>query len=207
MADKTEKTNRKSILITLLSVIIVVYVAYFVLRHCVEIPAEILSPSMHEFWICTFLPQVGNAGLLFTLLWWFGWPMLEEMLASRKSRLEHDIEESRKIKEAALDASAKADVLLSELDAEKSRMRVSYEQATAEECARIKAEGQETAERMARDAESAFKLQANLTRKSFEQEVMRQSMTQAREAVISRLSQDPSLRDKLIEQSIANFEI
>lgn len=207
MADKTEKTSRKAILITLLAFIVVVYVAYFVLRHCVEIPAEVLSPAQHEFWICTFLPQVGNAGLLFTLLWWFGWPMLDEMLVSRKSRLEHDIEESRKIKEAALDASAKADVLLSELDAEKARMRASYEQATAEECARIKAEGQETAERMARDAEVAFKLQENLTRKSFEQEVMRKSMAQARESVITRLSQDALLRDKLIDQSIANFEI
>ena len=190
MADKTEKTNRKAILITLLSFIVLVYAAYIVLRYGVDLP---ISPAMHEFWICTFLPQVGNAGLLFTLLWWFGWPMLEDMLAERKSKLEHDIEESRKIKEAALDASAKADVLLSELDAEKARMRASYEQATAE--------------RMVRDAESAFKLQANLTRKSFEQEVMRMSMARARDAVITRLSQDQALRDKLIDQSIANFEI
>ena len=158
-----------------------------------------------SYFLKTFAPQLGNTLIVFTLLWWFGAPAVSKYLEARKSRIERDIEECGRIKAQASERAEKAEQMLSELGDEKRKMRQSYETATAQECKRIEEDAVSQGERLKRDAETSFELQT--ARRRFEREVVDASIERARKEIEARLAQDASLRDKLIERSIASFEL
>lgn len=160
-----------------------------------------------SYFLKTFAPQLGNSLIVFTLLWWFGAPAVSKYLEARKSRIERDIEECGRIKAQASERAEKAEQMLSELGEEKRKMRQSYETAAAQECKRIEEDAVSQGERLKRDAKTSFELQSATARRRFEREVVDASIERARKEIEARLAQDASLRDKLIERSIASFEL
>ena len=85
--------------------------------------------------------------------------------------------------------------------------KLNPETATAQECKRIEEDAVSQGERLKRDAEMSFELQSATARRRFEREVVDASIERARKEIEARLAQDASLRDKLIERSIASFEL
>ena len=210
----TEKNDgRKTIAIVCACLSIACFVVHYVLLKgtCDPDAGQVyeycVKGSAANYWVETFIVQLGNAGLVFTLLWYFGWPMLQNMIADRKVSIERDITASRDIKDAA-EATYKEAMKKSEnLSEEKVTIRKSYEASAASESVRIVEEAKAQAERMKADADAAFELQASVTKRHFEQQVMDDALAKARDEIARRLASDGALRDKLIEQSIATLEL
>ena len=200
----TEENNgsRKVILYICIAIIIAAFAIYFMFKGTCD-----GTNLRHDFLIMTIAPQVGNAGVVFTLLWWFGAPALKKMLVERKATIEREIRESKAQKERAEALEAEVSEKTSHLEEEKKQIAESYREAAKAERERIAEDAQKTAERLKKDAEVSFELQANVAKRAFENEVMVQAIEKARVDITNRLKTDSALRDKLIEQSIASLEI
>lgn len=159
------------------------------------------------YFIDTFSAQLGNSLIVFLLLWWFGAPAVAKMVAERKSKIEREIDENGRVKEAASVRAAEAEKKLSQLSEERTLMSRSYEAAIKAECEQIEADSKAQAERLKRDANASYELQVSSSRRRFEREVVTESVARAREEIAKRLSENSALRDKLIDQSIASFEL
>ncbi|MBQ9243931.1 MAG: hypothetical protein IJ165_12050 [Proteobacteria bacterium] len=200
--EASKGSSRKTKAIICAVLILACFVAHYALLGSLEGQSETV-----KYFIEKFLPQCGNSGIVFLLLWYFGAPLASKYVADRKQAIEHDIEESMKVKDAAEESYKETETKLAHLNSEKNRMRQSYEASAKEESARLEEEAKRTAERMAKDAEAAFELQANLAKRQFEAEVMSEALDRAREEIVRRVSSDSALRDRLIDQSIASLEI
>ncbi len=165
------------------------------------------SDPMRDYFIQSFAPQLGNSLIVFTLLWWFGWPMVQKHVAERKKTIEKEIDESCRQKEAASAAAKEAASKIADLDYEKRDMAKNYELATHQECRRIRTEAEKNAERLVVEGNVSFEHQANVARRAFEGEVMAKSIERAREDIAKKIANDPALRDALIERSIDSFEL
>lgn len=205
--------NRKKIFIVLLVLCALCFAVHYVLlygtcnmdepmvyAYCVE------GTAVH-YLLKTYIVQWGNAGLVFSLMWYFGWPMLQNMIADRKKHIEHDIDECSRLKEEAEKAYDEAMIKTSDLGKEKATIEESYKQSAKTDSERIVAEAQAKAERMKADAQMQFELKSSQARRNFEREVVAESIQKAREEITRRLASDSTLRDKLIDQSIAALEI
>ena len=159
------------------------------------------------YFLGTFAPQVWNSLIVFTLIWWFGAPAAAKYLADRKARIERDIDESSRVKAEAQARADEAAQLMRKLDSEKRQMRSSYETATENACKQIEEDAAAQGERLKRDAETSFELQAATARRRFGREVADASIASAQKDIEMRLSQDAALRDRLIDRSIASFEL
>lgn len=209
MAENTENKQttennggRKVILYLCIAVIIAAFAVYFIFKGSCD-----GHDPAHDFLIMTIAPQVGNAGIVFTLLWWFGAPALKQMLKDRKDGIEREITESRVQKERAEATVAEVSEKTSHLSEEKAQIAESYREAAKTESERIAEDARRTAERLKKDAEVSFELQANVAKRAFENEVMVQAIEKARQDITNRLKSDSALRDRLIDQSIASLEI
>ena len=227
--NNAEKTNnRKKIAITCVALSILCFIVYYVLKNVACHPVAELTTCVdgvcnapqkwmtYEFcvegtaanyWFETFLVQVGNAGLVFTLLWYFGWPALQGMVADRKDKIERDVRESGRQRDEAEKDYNEVLKLSANLSEEKATIRRSYEASAQAESAQIVEEAKLQAERMQADANASFELQANMAKRNFEHEVVAQAIDKARDEISNRLASDPALRDKLIDQGIAALEI
>ena len=200
--EEKKSGDRKVALYICCALILACFVAHYMLKgSCVG------ADAVHDYFIMTFIPQLGNAGILFVLLWWFGTPMIAKMVADRKANIERDIDESAKKKEAAQAAYELVMEKQKALPAEKKQMRQNFINSANEECARIEAETEHTANRLRKDAEVSFELQSNAAQNLFEDEVMGKAIEQARKEIMQRLASDSSLRNRLIDQSIASIEL
>ena len=178
------------------------FVAHYLLMYVlVDMSAEV------RFFVETFLPQLGNSGLVFTLLWYFGAPALSKMIEDRKKQIEHDIEECGKQKETAKRVYDEAMSKSANIAEEKKQIRNSYEASAEAEHKKIREEAELQATRMVADANASFELQASLARRNFEHELMNKAIEKARAEIVGRLASDSSLRDKLIDQSIATLDL
>ena len=204
MAEEANGSKRKNIAIVCIILILACFVAHYALNG----GEWFMSQSVKvQYIVEKFLPQCGNSGIVFLLLWWFGAPVAVKYVADRKKSIEHDIDESMKVKEKAEASYKETETKLAHLNSEKERMRRSYEESAKEESARLEEEAKQTAERLAKDAEVAFELQASLAKRQFEAEMMNQALERAREEIVRRVSSDSALRDRLIDQSIASLDI
>ena len=199
------KAKRKKIFIVCLVFAAIIFAAHYALKGTCAPGDEAFTA--HDYFIKMFLPQLGNSTLVFSLLWFFGWPMLEGMVKDRKTKIERDIDESGRLKEAAEATMNEVSAKLENLEAEKNRMVEKYAESTKQESARIREDAARAAERLASDAQVSFELQANQARHAFELEVINEAVNRARNEIVTRLSQDSSLRDKLIDDSIASLEL
>ncbi len=197
--------RRKIIFVVCLIIAVAFFVAHYVLVGTCAPGDEAFTA--HDYLIKKLLPQLGNSCLVFSLLWFFGWPMLQKMVSDRKLEIEHDIDESTRLKAAAEASMTEVNDKLSNLNAEKNRMVARYAETTQAESERIKEEANQTAARLAHDADVAFELQANYARHAFEIEVVNKAVDKARTEIINRLASDSGLRDKLIDDSIASLEL
>ena len=201
--------KRKQIAIILAGLCVVCFVVYYwfssMIGDCGAATEGICSAEAKYFGT-TFVGQLGNAGLVFTLLWFFGAPMVQKMVADRQANLERDIRESTKKKEAAEIEYEKAEKKMQVLSSEIKKMTRGYEETTARECAQIAENAQATAERLRKDAETSFELQSNVAKSAFEKELMKEAIDRAGNAIKQKLASDRSMRDKLIEQSIASLD-
>lgn len=201
MASAEKKgSGRFIVLIVLCVVIMSSFGVYFWGR-------GLFNGAVPQYFIETFAPQLGNSLIVLTLLWWFGAPAIGKMVAQRKATIERDIDESRSKLEAARKIALRAQENMSSLSDEKKQIAKSYQEATTSECNRIRQEAEESAARIERDARTAFELQSGVARREFEKDIMRQSVERARKDIEKRLAEDESLRDKLIERSIASFDM
>lgn len=214
MAENTTSDNAKSkkrlhIAIVLACLCVVCFVVYYVFSSmidgCGASTAGICSAEAKYFGT-TFVGQLGNAGLVFTLLWYFGAPIVQKAVAERQANLERDIRESMKKKEEAESEYDKAEQKMQVLSSEIKKMTRGYEESTARECAQIAENAQATAERLRKDAETSFELQSNVAKSAFEKELMKEAIDRAGIAIKEKLASDRSMRDKLIEQSIASLD-
>ena len=198
------KKNRKTIAIVCLCLSLCCFAVHYflVLRGVIE-----GSSATVRYFVETFLPQLGNSGLVFTLLWYFGAPALSKMIEDRKKQIEHDIEESGKQKATAEERYQDAMTKFANISEEKAQIRRSYEASAEAESEQIRTEAELQAARMVADANASFELQANLTRRKFERDLMDKAIAQARNEIVSRLASDSGLRDKLIDQSIATLDL
>lgn len=206
----TEENNggRKIILYVCIAIIIAAFGVYFMFKGTCDEKLMTCGGSKElYFFIMTLAPQIGNSGIVFTLLWWFGAPVLKKMLVDRKATIEREIRESKAQKERAEAIEAEVMEKTSHLEEEKIQIAESYREAAKAERERIAEDAQKTAERLKKDAEVSFELQANVAKRAFENEVMVQAIEKARTDITNRLKTDSALRDKLIEQSIASLEI
>lgn len=199
--------NRKPALIISIIVICLCFAAHYVWTYYGK---EVYLTSYMEdaylnYFLETFIVQCGNFGIVATILWWFGGPMLEKMVADRKKRIEHDIDESGRVKAEAEKVYAEVSEKMAVLEEEKQEMAEQFAKLTEEECARIKEDAKKTAMRIEEDARSSFELQASVAQRAFENEVLNQALESAREEIVHRVQNDPSLRDRLIEQGIASL--
>lgn len=206
---KQEKAvNRKPALIVSICIILVCFAVHYTWLHVFK---EQYASSHYfaylKYFLETFIVQCGNFGIVATLLWWFGGPMLQNMVLERKKSIERDIDESGRQKEAAEKVYAEISEKMADLDDEKEQMAKNFAVATEAECARIQEDAQKTAARIEEDAKSSFELQANVAQRAFETEVMTRALEGARQEIARRVQSDPALRDKLIEQGIASLEI
>ena len=207
--EKAASKKRKQIAIVLACLCVVCFVVYYVfssiIGNCGAATEGICSPEAKYFGT-TFVGQLGNAGLVFTLLWYFGAPIVQKMIADRQADLERDIRESTKKKEAAELEYEKAEKKMQVLSSEIKKMTRGYEETTARECAQIAESAQATAERLRKDAETSFELQSNVAKTAFEKELMKEAIDRAGNAIKQKLASDRSMRDRLIEQSIASLD-
>lgn len=206
--NQEKKVNRKPALIVGLLIVLACYAAHYLWvgvyqQSCASDPHF----ALYEYFLGTFIVQCGNFGLVATVLWWFGWPMLQDMVLNRKKTIERDIEESTRQKEVAEALYEEVSEKMAGLAAEKKAMEENFAVATEQECVRIKEDAQKTVERIAQDARTSFELQANVAQRAFESEVMMKALESAREEIMNRVQNDPSLRDRLIEQGIASLEM
>ncbi len=200
--EAPKKSSRKAALIVCCILILCCFVAHYALSGTCD-----GSNPVYDYFIKTFAPQLGNSGILFTLLWWFGAPMLSKMVKDRKASVEAKVFENGKQKEAAIIQYAEVEAKMKSLKSENASMQCSYREATEVESQRIAEEAKLQAERLKKDAEIAFELQSNVTRRKFENEVMTEAVEKAREEIKLRLAKDSSLRDRLIDQSIASLQL
>lgn len=133
--------------------------------------------------------------------------MLSKMVKDRKMSVEEKVFENGKQKEAAIMQYAEVEAKMKTLKSENASMQRSYREATEVERQRIAEEAKLQAERLRNDAEVAFELQSNVARRKFENEVMTEAVEKAREEIKLRLAKDSSLRDRLIDQSIATLQL
>ncbi len=208
-AEETKAANshRKTIFIVCIVIAVIIFVAHYALSKMGYCTAGDEAFTAQDYFIKKFLPQLGNATLVFSLLWYFGWPMLQTMVSDRKKKIERDIDESGRLKAEAEACMAEVSEKLENLSAEKDRMVERYAETTRAEGERIHEDAVHTAERLSHDADVAFELHANHTRHCFELEVINKAVDKARNEIINRLAQDSALRDKLIDDSIASIEL
>ncbi|MBR4985012.1 MAG: hypothetical protein IKY83_04655 [Proteobacteria bacterium] len=205
MAEEEVKSGNRGLKAKICIVLILAcFVAHYVITGTGMLEGQ--SETV-KFFVEKFLPQCGNSGIVFLLLWWFGAPMAAKFVADRKKTIEHDIDESMKAKEAAEASYKETELKLAHLNSEKEQMRRSYEESAEEESARLEEEAKRTAERLEKDAAAAFELQAGLAKRQFEADMMGQALDRAREEIVRRVSADSALRDRLIDQSIASLKI
>ena len=201
MAEENNN-RRKNIAVVCVVLSFCCFIAHYVMVGGVE-----AMGAGQRYFVETFLPQLGNSGLVFTLLWYFGWPALASMISDRKKRIEHDIDESGRQKANAEQLYEEAMQKTANLPEEKAQIRKSYEASAKAECEQIREEAQLQAERMVADANDSFELQASLARRNFERDLMNKAIEKAREDITKRLASDVGLRDKLIDQSIAALDL
>lgn len=202
MAEKND-AKRKVILRICIAIIVILYVVYWVFRGgCAEEPTTI-----KDYLLTQFVPQLGNSMLVFTLLWWFGAPMLKKMVSDRKDTIEREIQESTRVKEKAEEVCADVEVKMSKLSSEVEKITTGYKEVTISDCDRIAKEAEHTAENLRKDAQVSFELQAGVAQRAFENEIMNKAIEKARDEISRKLSADSALRDRLIDQSIASLEI
>lgn len=194
--------RRRNIAIVCVALSICCFVAHYAMVGGVE-----AMSAGQRYFVETFLPQLGNSGLVFTLLWYFGAPALSSMVADRKKRIEHDIDESGRQKANAEQIYEEVMRKTAGLSEEKAQIRKSYEASAKAECEQIREDAQLQAQRMVADANDSFELQASLARRNFERDLMNKAIEKAREDISKRLAADVSLRDKLIDQSIATLDL
>lgn len=207
--NQNKKVNRKPVLVISIILILACFAVHYGwmngLKDMYLLNYE--NDAILNYFLETFIVQCGNFGIVATVLWWFGWPMLQQMVLDRKKNIERDIDESGRQKAAAEKVYAEVSEKLAVLEEEKQEMVKNFADATKVECARIKEDAQKTAERIEQDARSSFELQANVAQRAFEAEVMARALEGAREEIARRVQGDPALRDRLIEQGIASLEI
>ena len=202
MEEEKKSSSRKPALIVCIVVILTCFVLHYVLKSsCTG------ADPVHDYFILSFLPQVGNSGILFTLLWWFGAPILANMLRDRKKSIEKDIEESAQQKKAAEERCEVVRQKRGSLGGEMARLEKSYREAAEEESKRVAEDARKEAARLRRDAETAFELLSGQSLRAFEDEIRDRAIERARADIQARLASDAALRDRLIEQSIASLEI
>ncbi len=195
----------------ILLVIIVMCFVPWILDPCLSETSDIVQ-NMHashvtEYFMLTWLPTLGNVLIVALLLGWFGGPMIADMLKDRKQTIEHDIDEAARAKSIAEVEYADAESKLSKLDNEVKEMKASYKQALADERQNIAQETIKQQERLKNDADVIFELQSGVATRTFEREIMSQALDKARDQIVERLANDPSLRDKLIDQGIASLNL
>ena len=207
VSDEKHAGRRKAIFIVCIAIAVIFFVMHYVLIATGYTYPGDEAFTAQDYFIKKFLPQLGNSTLVFSLLWYFGWPMLETMVSDRKKNIERDIDESGRLKAAAEASMAEMNEKLDHLEAEKERMIERYAETTKAEGERIHADAIKTSERLSHDADVAFELHAHNIRHNFELEVINQAVDKARNEIINRLAQDSALRDKLIDDSIASLEL
>ncbi|MBQ9818127.1 MAG: ATP synthase F0 subunit B [Proteobacteria bacterium] len=205
MAQKNSPARVRALIVCII-LILVAFGLHYGLKIYFGLDGKEVTTAL-EYFVMTFAPQVGNAGIVFVLLWWFGAPMLSKMISDRKDKIEHDIQESAHTKELAEAVRADADVKMSRLPAEIKQIKKGYEEMAVQDCERIANEAQHTVENLKKDAQVAFELQAGVAKRAFEAEIMDMAIEKARIEIASKLAKDSALRDRLIEQSIASIEI
>jgi len=211
MAENSKKKIRKNIFLFCIALCLCCFLAhYFLMAGCKPDETGMVyafcEDDVLRYFVESFLPQVGNSGLVFSLLWYFGWPALVEMVANRKKTIDKDIIESTAIKEAAEKSSIETAKKMSSLPADMEAIERGFEETAKEESTRIREEAKLQAERIKEDAAVSFELQANVAKRAFQAEIMSSAIDNARKEIISQLAADSSLRDKLIDQSIASLE-
>ena len=209
--DKPEKKRKTIAIVCAVLSCLCFVVHYAMLKGTCDAAADMIyaycvKGTGANYWVETFLVQLGNAGIVFTLLWYFGWPMIQTMVAERKHKIERDIEESNRLKAEAEQVYNEVMTKTVNLSEETTIIRRSYETSARAESAKIVEDAKLQAERMISDANASFELQANVTKRNFEHEVINEAIDKARDEISHRLATDPALRDKLIEQSIAALE-
>lgn len=211
MADN--KKNRKNIFIACIVLCILCFIAYYFFSAKIcgleSSSAACMFDASPEvtFLLTSFLAGLGNSGLVFSLLWYFGAPALSKMVADRKENLEREIRESAKLKQEAETVCSDAEMKIERLDEEVKQMEKSYQESTEAECRQIAENAVITAERLRKDAEVAFELQSNVAKSAFEKEVMVEAIERARAEITKKIASDAALRNKLIEQGIASLEL
>lgn len=211
MSKKEDETKGKRIrtAIVLCCLCAVCFIVFYVVSAYIEgcgTSVEGLCSPGGKYLGTTFIGQLGNAGLVFTLLWYFGAPLIQKMVSDRQANLEHDIRESEKRKQEAEIEYEKAEQKMLVLSSEIKKMTRGYHETTERECSQIAENAAQTAERLRKDAETSFELQSNVAKSAFEKELMSEAIDRAAEGIKQKLSSDRSMRDKLIEQSIASLE-
>lgn len=201
MDKKTNKGRFTALIVCVLLIVVFFGLHYALKGSCTG------ADAIHDYFIMTFLPQLGNAGILFTLLWWFGAPILSNMIKSRKEKIEHDIDESAALKQAAEQKMSDIEAKQSSLADEKKKLEKSYRESAENERKTIAENAKVQASRLREDANIAFELQSNVALQAFKEDIRDRAIERAREDIARRVASDASLRDKLIEQSIASLEI
>lgn len=202
MADGNRK--RKIVLMVSIVIIVSIFVTYYVwVGSC----AEGDPVTGRDYWIKSFLPQLGNSAIVFVVLWYVGWPAIQKWVLARKTSIEHDIDESGKMKLQAEVLEGEARRKLADFAMEKAQIDESYRMSAQGECARIREGARHEVARIEKDARAAFELEDVVARRSFEDEVMRAAIEKARGEIVARLARDEALRNKLIDENIASIEL
>lgn len=207
-----KQSNRYKIFVTCIILCVLCFIAYYFFNTeiCTETNANSCTfetTAVGAYFLTTFLAQLGNAGLVFSLLWYFGAPALKKMIVDRRDNLEKEIRESAKLKQEAETICADAELKRERLDDEVKQMSRSYREAAENECRQIAENADLTAERLRKDALTSFELQSNVAKSAFEKELMVEAIERARVEITNKLASDPAMRNKLIEQSIASLEL
>ena len=209
MADN--KSKRKNIFIACIVLCVLCFIAYYFFNanicHEGESACLFETTPVGTYFLTTFLAQLGNAGLVFSLLWYFGAPAVKKIIKDRRDNLEREIRESARLKQEAETVCNDAEQKMDRLEGEVKELTKSYSEAADIECKQIAENAVAAAERIKQDAESSFELQSNVARSAFEKELMAKAIEQARNEIAAKIAGDNNLKNKLIDQSIASLEL
>lgn len=206
------KKKRSSTWVKVMVLLILVTFIPWVMDKCgVDLAAtlglgEELSPTA-AYLLLTWLPTLGNVMTVATVLGWFGAPMISKMLADRKDGIEKAINDATAVKDASEADCKQAQERLSDLPGEITQLKLSYATLLKDEQAQIAAETDKEEARYESEADVVFELQSNVAAQKFQREVMTDALAKAREDIISRISNDSALRDRLIDQGIASLNL
>lgn len=153
--------------------------------------------SEHGFYILDFLVLIG-------LLVWFAKKPMKAWLEERAKQIQKEIDEARRMREAAEAKLREYEQKLSALEAEQKKILDAFVEAGEREKQRIVSEAESAANKMLADAERRIEQEAKRLQEALEHEAVDLAVGMSETVIRKRL--EPTVQQRMVTDYIAGLE-